>query len=136
MRFFAQTDKVFDGDESASEGKNHIDGDEAPELKPCDGRAVDTEPHRLTDNDVRFGRDLIWKTLVKEVDDGKDGTCERHEGKDEKSPARPDVGKCLCDDIVQTAPTDEDEEQCRDAEGLKFELFIHWIELYCGSEKW
>ncbi len=112
MRFFAQADEIFDGDEPAREAEDHVDGDEAPELKPGDGRAVDTEPHRLTDNDVRFGGDLIGKTFVEEVDDGQDGACERHEGKDEKSPARPDVGKCLCDDVVQTTPANEDEEQC------------------------
>ena len=112
MRAFAQADEVFDGNETARKAEDHVDCDKASELKPGESGAVHTEPHRLTDNDVRFSGDLIVETLVEEVDDGKYGACERHEGEYEKSPAGPDVGKCLCDDVVQTTPADEHEDQC------------------------
>lgn len=125
MRFFAQADEVFDGDQSARKAEDHVDRDEASELKPGEGRAVHAEPQRLTYDDIRFGGNLIGKSFVKEVDDGQDGACKRHEGEDEKSPAGPDVGKRLRDDVIETAPADEDEDQRRDAKGFEFELFIH-----------
>ena len=112
MRFFAQADEIFDGNETTCEAEDHVDRDEAPELKPGKGGAIDTKPNRLTNDNICFGGNFGGKTFVEEVDDGKDSARKRYEGKYEKSPAGPDVGKCSCDDIVQTAPADEDEEQC------------------------
>ena len=111
MRSFAQADKVFDGDEAACQAEDDIDRDKAPELEPGEGRAIDAEPKCLPDNDTGFGGRFIGKTFVEEENNGKDGACQRHEGQDEKSPARPNVGKCLCNEVVQTSPADEDEDQ-------------------------
>lgn len=100
MRFFTQADEVFDGDEATREAEDHVDRDEAPKLKPGEGGTINAKPHRLTDNDVRFGGHFVGEAFMEKVNDGKDGACERHEGKDKKSPAGPDVGKRLCDNVV------------------------------------
>lgn len=100
MRSFAETDKVFDGDQAACEAEDHIDRNEAPKLKPGEGGTIYAKPHRLANDNICFNRRMIGKTFVKKINDGKDYTCDRHEGKNKKSPARPDVWKCLCDDII------------------------------------
>ena len=94
-------------------------------MKPRKRGAIHAEPHRLTDDYIGIGRDRIREPFVKEVNDGQDCACERHEAKNEKSPARPNIGKCVVNDVIQTAPADGDEYQCRDAEGLEFNLLIH-----------
>ena len=126
MRSFAQTNKVFDGNEAARHAEDHIDSDETSKLQPGKGGAVDPKPHRLTDNDICFGGSFfIGKSFVKKINNGKDSACERHKDQNKKSPARPDVWKCVVNDVVQTTPANKDEKQGRDTERLEFKLFIH-----------
>jgi len=107
MGFFAQADEVLDGNETARQAEYHVNCDEPPKLQPGKGGAVDPKPHRLTNNDVRIDRHLFWKSFMKKINNGKDGSRKRHESENEKSPPRPDIWKCLRDDIVQTAPAND-----------------------------
>jgi len=112
VRFFAQTDKVFDCDKTARQPENHINRNEATELKPGKGCAINTEPYRLANNYIRFGGRCVGKAFVEKINDGQNEARERHEGQDEKSPTGPDIWERLCDEVVQTAPANEDKEQC------------------------
>ncbi len=125
MRFLAKANEVFDGDESTRKAEDDIDRNKTTKLKPGKCRTVHAKPDRLTDNHIRSGGNLGFETFMEEVNDGKDRTRESHEGKDKESPPGPDVGKCPCNDVVQTAPSSDHEEQCRNAERFEFKMLIH-----------
>jgi len=125
MRVFAQAHEVFDGGKPARKAEDDIDRDQTPQLKPGEGRPVDAEPQRLTDDHVRFSRRFTWKATMKKINNGQDGACDCHQRQDEKTPARPDVWKCLGDEKVQSAPAREHKQEGRDAKWSEVELFIH-----------
>lgn len=131
MRFFAQADEVFDGNKPARETEDHVDRNEASQLKPGKGRSIDAEPQRLTHNDIWFNRLLSGKTFVKKVNDWQDSAGERHENQNEKSPAGPDVRESLCDDVVQTTPADKHQHQGRKQIGFMVG-YIH----RCNYTRW
>ena len=116
MRFFTQTHEVFDGNKPARKTEDHIDCDETTKLKPGKSRAIDAKPQRLTNDHVRIGWLFIGKAPMEKVDDGQDRACERHQCKDKKSPARPDVWKGLSDEEVKSTPAKEHKHEGRDAE--------------------
>lgn len=100
MGFFAQANKVFNGDEPTRQAKDHIDRDEAPELEPGECCTIDAEPQRLTNDHVRFNRFFIGEAPMEEINNGQDYARERNKREDEKTPARPDVGKGLCNEEI------------------------------------
>jgi len=116
VRFFTQTDEVFDGDEPACQSEDDIDRDKASELQPGKGRSINTEPQRLTGDDVRLSGLFVGEASVQEIHDGEDCPSERHEGKHEESPTGPDVGVGLSDQKIQAAPADDDKDESGDAE--------------------
>ena len=113
MRFFAQANEVFDGDQPAREAEDHVDGDEAPQLKPGESRAVDPNPQGLSNNDLRIGRRLAGKTAVEIIRNGKHQARERHDPENEESPARPNGGKRKEEERGQPAPADKHHEDGR-----------------------
>ena len=89
MRAFAQAEEIFDGEDAARQAENHVDRDEAAELKPRERCAVDAEPDCLPHDDVRFRGRLARKAAVKKIDDGKNCASEREDQQREESPAEP-----------------------------------------------
>lgn len=128
MRFFAQARKIFNGKQPQRETDYHVDGNKAPELQPGKRRAVDAKPHRLPDDDVGFSRLFGWKAPVKEVHNGQNCTRQSDQDQYKKSPARPDVWKCLGDQKVQPAPASKHEKKRRKPERLEGE----WLVFHCG----
>ena len=143
MRFFAQACEVFEGSQPTRQTKNNINCNEPSELKPGQCGPVNAKPNCLTNNDVCFrGMFFIGESAMEEIDNGQDcpGNC--HQCKDEKSPARPDIWKCLCDEKIQAAPTDEHEHKGGEAKGFELKLFIHrmnytpcTVSLYCRKRQ-
>ena len=62
---------------------------------------------------------------MKEVDDRQYSACERHQYQNEKSPARPDVRKCIIDKEIESTPAKYHERERCETEWFKSELFIH-----------
>lgn len=89
MRAFAQAEEIFDGEDAASQAEDHVDRDEATELKPCERCAVDAEPNCLTHDDIGFGGRVGGKAAMKKIDDGKKDAGERKDQQREESPAEP-----------------------------------------------
>jgi len=136
MSFFAQADKVFHGKQTARQGEDDVDRDETPKLQPCQCRTVDAEPQCLTDNDLRLSRRLGWEAPVEEVYDGKDRARHRHDGKDEETPARYEVGKCLCNEEIQSAPASDEQDEGGKPKGFEGELrFVHWVDYTLGGRQ-
>ena len=79
MRFFAHSDKVFDGNQTTGKREDHIDCHETSKLEPRKGRAINAKPHRLADYNICRGGNFIRETFMKKVNDGKDGTGKRQE---------------------------------------------------------
>ena len=100
MRFFTEAHEIFNGGQSTGETEDHIDGDQAAELKPGECRAVDAKPERLTHDHVCFGGFFPGKAAMEKIDDGQDGASKRHQRKNKESPARPNGGKRLCDEKI------------------------------------
>src|SRR5690349_8183578 len=125
MRFFPQTREVLDGSQTAREPQDDIDGHQPSKLQPGKRCAVDAKPQGLPDNHVCIGWLLTAETAVKEVDDRQKGARERHQHQNEKSPARPDVRKCIIDKEIESTPSKDHERERCETEWFESELFIH-----------
>ena len=126
MRFFAQTDEVFDGNETARQAKDDIDRDKASELEPGKGRAVDAKPQCLTNDYVRFGRLFIGKAPMEEINDRQYRARKRNERENKEPPTRPDIGQGLRDEKIQPAPADNNEDEGGNTIRFEGELwFVH-----------
>lgn len=125
MRSFAQAREIFKGSQAAGQSQHHVDRYKPSQLQPGKRGAIDAEPHRLPHNDIGFGRFVTGKASMQEIDDRQHRTGERHQGENKKTPARPDVGKCLCDQEVQSAPTKDHQEEGRKGKWFESELVVH-----------
>ena len=100
MRAFTQAQEIFDGDQSASQPKNYVDSDKAPESQPGKRGAIDAKPHCLPHDDIGISGRVIGKAAMKKVDDGQEQTRERREREDEETPSRPNVWVGLGDEQI------------------------------------
>lgn len=126
--FLADADEVFGGDQTAGETEDDVKRDETAELKPCQSRAVHANPCGLTDDDVCICGRIVGKATVKKKYDGKRRAGERHEQQGKESPARPDEGQGLRENVIQASPADERERKRRKPEWFEIEGFGHWVD--------
>ena len=104
MGFFAQAYEVLNGNQATCKPENDIDRDQAPQLQPGKGCAVNTKPHRLPDNDIRLGRRAAWEATMEKIDDGQQGAGNRSNQQNEESPSKPDERQSQVDDSEQPTP--------------------------------
>ncbi len=125
MRFLTQACKVFDGCQPARKTENHIDGNQPTQLQPGKSRTVNSEPQRLPDNHVCLGRFFTRKAAMKKIYDRQNSTGDCHQSQDKKAPARPYVGKGLCDEEIESTPANDHEHKRGETKWFESELFIH-----------
>lgn len=123
--FLADADEIFGGDQTAGESEDDVERDEAAELKPGERRAEDADPCGLTDDDVCICGRIVGEATMKKKYDGKRRAGKRHEQQGEESPARPDEGQGLGNDVVQASPADERERKRGKPEWFEIEGFGH-----------
>ena len=111
MGFFAQAGEVLNGRQSASQPEDNVDGNKAPKLQPGESRAIDTKPHRLTDDHICVRRLFTGKATIKKINDRQHGAGEGYQNKRKECPTRPDVWKCLCNEKIQTTPTNNHQQE-------------------------
>ena len=78
MRAFAQTYKIFDREQTASQPENHIDGDKASQLKPGEGGTVYSKPQCLAYDHVCIRGRVIWKAAMQKIYDGQKRAGDAH----------------------------------------------------------
>ena len=77
-----------------------------------------------------FRRLLPRKTSMEKINYGQHRSSDSHQHEEKEGPARQDIGKGIVDDVIQSAPTNEHEEQGREGNRFESNGSVHCGELY------
>ena len=134
MRFLSQAREVFEGSQPAGETQNHVDGHKPSELQPSKRSAIHTEPQCLADDHICLRRFIAGKAAMEKIDYGQYGTGQRHQHKEEKRPARPNIRERSVDEKIKSAPAKDHQQERGEPEWFESQSFIHCGNYTLGGE--